>query len=253
MSWDRYAYANNSPIRFNDPNGHDVGCTGTSASNCSGYNQPIHSRTAYYQFDLKINVAVDIGKIETGDDPANDQAINYYANNGDTGVQEAKPITKMPEAAPNAFGVANYLLGPGANANLYQQAKPDLSITIHIDANRNSDPNIWTYQLKGATISNGSSQGFYPFELRYGSSGTHRFSGKVQPGQSSFYQLPNNSNISPLGSPFEVNFIGRITSEGDPWAGIRGGRAELVRDCDWWLHYVYYYDKGGSVYAGSGY
>jgi len=28
QAWDRYAYANNNPIRYNDPTGHDVGCSG---------------------------------------------------------------------------------------------------------------------------------------------------------------------------------------------------------------------------------
>lgn len=36
MAWDRYAYVNNSPVKFNDPSGYDVGCPGLDASNCVG-------------------------------------------------------------------------------------------------------------------------------------------------------------------------------------------------------------------------
>jgi hypothetical protein len=34
QAWDRYAYANNNPVRYNDPSGHDVGCAGRDASEC---------------------------------------------------------------------------------------------------------------------------------------------------------------------------------------------------------------------------
>ena len=33
MTWDRYAYVNNNPVRFNDPSGHDVDC-GIGESGC---------------------------------------------------------------------------------------------------------------------------------------------------------------------------------------------------------------------------
>ncbi len=36
QSFDRYAYVDNSPIIFNDPLGHDVGCAGREASECQG-------------------------------------------------------------------------------------------------------------------------------------------------------------------------------------------------------------------------
>jgi RHS repeat-associated protein len=34
QAWNRYSYVMNSPIRYNDPTGHDVGCPGQDASNC---------------------------------------------------------------------------------------------------------------------------------------------------------------------------------------------------------------------------
>jgi RHS repeat-associated protein len=34
QAWDRYAYTNNNPVRYNDPSGHDVGCGGQDASEC---------------------------------------------------------------------------------------------------------------------------------------------------------------------------------------------------------------------------
>jgi hypothetical protein len=34
QAWDRYAYVNNNPLRYNDPNGHDVGCAGQDATVC---------------------------------------------------------------------------------------------------------------------------------------------------------------------------------------------------------------------------
>jgi RHS repeat-associated protein len=34
QAWDRYAYVNNNPVRYNDPTGHDVGCAGRDASEC---------------------------------------------------------------------------------------------------------------------------------------------------------------------------------------------------------------------------
>jgi RHS repeat-associated protein len=37
ISYDRYAYAQNNPILFNDPSGHDVGCAGLEADECSSY------------------------------------------------------------------------------------------------------------------------------------------------------------------------------------------------------------------------
>ena len=35
ISWDRYAYVQNSPTNFNDPTGHDVGCAGRDAPECA--------------------------------------------------------------------------------------------------------------------------------------------------------------------------------------------------------------------------
>ncbi|GAP06339.1 protein containing RHS repeat-associated core domain [Anaerolinea thermolimosa] len=35
-TFDRFAYTRNNPIRYNDPTGHDVGCTGYDASRCEG-------------------------------------------------------------------------------------------------------------------------------------------------------------------------------------------------------------------------
>ena len=35
QSWDRYAFVNNNPVRYNDPSGHDVGCGGRDASACA--------------------------------------------------------------------------------------------------------------------------------------------------------------------------------------------------------------------------
>jgi len=35
----RYAYTLNNPLRYNDPTGHDVGCSGRDASHCSSYNR----------------------------------------------------------------------------------------------------------------------------------------------------------------------------------------------------------------------
>ena len=41
QQFNRYAYALNNPLRYNDPTGHDVGCGGApDASHCSGYNKP---------------------------------------------------------------------------------------------------------------------------------------------------------------------------------------------------------------------
>jgi RHS repeat-associated protein len=34
QAWDRYAYTNNNPVRYNDPSGHDVGCAGQDAIVC---------------------------------------------------------------------------------------------------------------------------------------------------------------------------------------------------------------------------
>lgn len=34
QAWDRYAYVNNNPVRYNDPTGHDVGCAGEDLSTC---------------------------------------------------------------------------------------------------------------------------------------------------------------------------------------------------------------------------
>jgi hypothetical protein len=39
-AWNRYEYANNNSIRYNDPTGHDVGCAGSDADNCSDNNVP---------------------------------------------------------------------------------------------------------------------------------------------------------------------------------------------------------------------
>ncbi len=36
MDWDRYAYVKNNPVNYNDPTGHDVGCSGYDASRCEG-------------------------------------------------------------------------------------------------------------------------------------------------------------------------------------------------------------------------
>jgi RHS repeat-associated protein len=40
QAWDRFAYANNNPVRYNDPSGHDVGCAGRDASECRKTNTP---------------------------------------------------------------------------------------------------------------------------------------------------------------------------------------------------------------------
>jgi hypothetical protein len=37
QAWDRYAYVNNNPLKYNDPTGHDVGCGGRDAGDCSSY------------------------------------------------------------------------------------------------------------------------------------------------------------------------------------------------------------------------
>jgi RHS repeat-associated protein len=34
QAWDRYAFVNNNPVRYNDPTGHDVGCAGEDLSTC---------------------------------------------------------------------------------------------------------------------------------------------------------------------------------------------------------------------------
>jgi hypothetical protein len=41
QTFDRYMYANQNPIRYNDPTGHDVGCAGHEADDCSwAMNEP---------------------------------------------------------------------------------------------------------------------------------------------------------------------------------------------------------------------
>ncbi len=49
LAWDRYAYANNNPVKFTDPSGHKVDCGDNNAEECNSVQNPI----VYYKKLLK--------------------------------------------------------------------------------------------------------------------------------------------------------------------------------------------------------
>ncbi len=121
QAWDRYAYVNNSPVKYNDPSGYDVGCAGQDASNCSSYNKPIHNRAADMQMDITIGFAVDVNRLQS--DISSDKDYAQYSMN--PGSDAAR--------AYNAAGAINAIVGPFADANLIAASDADfllLSILI---------------------------------------------------------------------------------------------------------------------------
>ena len=135
QAWDRYAYANNSPIRYNDPTGHDVGCSGRDASDCASktaimiacgvkdgpcgpntetmnpaYEYAVDNNYQVYFYDpdnsgynskhAKYDVAQDMsGKIKNN--PSNDFYLVGYSAGSDATIL----ATEMTEYSSNIKGV----------------------------------------------------------------------------------------------------------------------------------------------------
>ena len=94
QAWDRYAYANNSPIRFNDPSGHDVGCPGFNGGRCSSYNTLSQETLAKLNYTITPVVNYIYNEIEKNSSSKAVSEINAL----NTEAEKSNPIVNKTSA-----------------------------------------------------------------------------------------------------------------------------------------------------------
>jgi RHS repeat-associated protein len=131
QAWDRFAYANNNPVRFNDPSGHliDSGC---NSLGCEG--NPYVTRHI-----IRIG-AVGRPKISWGGSQAAEESYTGYYGSGDGGINTAWA---------GAVGVASDGLAAINNSTF----RNDANIFVYLTYDVNSDMSV---NLSTLTVQNES-------------------------------------------------------------------------------------------------
>ncbi len=231
QAWDRYAFVNNNPVRYNDPTGHDVGCPSQEPSQCQPKPQIQTQYRAYHDpsSDLQIMLVLGVnagnGQLPSGENPASsyayvpDPATQYQT------ITEAKPVA-------DPFGAFNSVVGPYAQAIAYRAAPYNVSVNVYIDAYQSvNTPATWNYVPRSATIANNSSGAYSPKSVTVGNSLT-TLDGLIQPGETARYNLNNKPTQVSLGETLSIATTGKayVLAGGDPLAGYRSSSANIIQD-----------------------
>ena len=241
MAWDRYSYTLYNPIRYNDPNGHDVGCAGTDASNCSSLNTLVHHRSADIKIDITLNLVVDVNAIQQEVSSDKDYAQVPVVGNQTISIGS-------PESIPDPFGAANSLLGPSAELKAIQASPADFFATIHMDVYQNTeDPSLFVFTPRAVDFINSSSAPFEFWALNIGDA-QYTFSGEQLLPDKSLRLVLNNANWSFLSDNASVTlkFWGQASINGDAAAGIRGNKTVIYQALPFYLFRMES-DPGGGI------
>ena len=118
ISWDRFAYARNNPILFNDPSGHDVGCAGRDASECRGeYYNPDSSSGNKNSSMMGNNIGGGNSKMPTNNTVNDDSLLNLYLL-GWSNVSTAYDISQNKNASLGEKIGANFYMGAWIDAHI---------------------------------------------------------------------------------------------------------------------------------------
>jgi RHS repeat-associated protein len=136
QAWDRYAYVNNSPVKYVDPSGHCIPCivigiiilaVGTSSCNSSPTNQPTDSLSPLDAIQKNI----DAGTPESYK-MAIDLAVEYYqldTSHTITGNSEGIFVDSGLNRASNGYTYPNRAIGISYNA--FPQTPGELGSTLN--------------------------------------------------------------------------------------------------------------------------
>jgi len=156
QAWDRYAYTNNNPVRYNDPSGHDVGCAGKDASECTQPQPSLPINLTWKSNCSGEQCGILSGSVKVVTEIYQPQP-SY--NRGPTGQDVAPPGTNKSSgvAIGNFFGVVNDFLGPHSPPRVatidstieYTHENGTLSLDeLTVKNNTNSNVGIGVLHLK---------------------------------------------------------------------------------------------------------
>lgn len=166
LAWDRYAYGLNNPIAYNDPSGHDVGCSGHDASSCvaPGVLLP-HSDSKNANLHIySVAVAIDYREIETAESADTDfvQLPNINPDGISSNSNYEAPYGLNSMTGGQAFAELVGIASTYANGNMIRSAPGDAGFIAYMDfyysSSLDSDIPITMIKLNGITAWNHSSQ-----------------------------------------------------------------------------------------------
>ena len=123
QAWDRYAYVNNNPIKYNDPTGHDVGCGGRNAD-CSPYSNTSDKDRQDYLFSLMF-----LGSGEDGVWTRSDWEY-YYGHKSELWNDPSKWINPDAETGWDLFALQTERLASHYDSSEMDQFVQDFSLVF---------------------------------------------------------------------------------------------------------------------------
>jgi RHS repeat-associated protein len=204
QAWDRYAYANNNPVRYNDPTGHDVGCAGRDASECK---KPIP--VCSIETPTK---SVSTNSIMLKGGPGATTSYGKSAEDSWTGFggsgESSNPIISGLVGAP---GLINDLLVLGRDNTNFRELlgnQPEVSGNVYYDLAETG------WKITGASISNHSFESISITAIRtetYSIYGDNKIaSDRLYPYPRTSLQTPDYGVAPPGFSSGTVNLSSRI-------------------------------------------
>jgi RHS repeat-associated protein len=108
QAWDRFAYANNNAVRYNDPSGHDVGCAGMD---CSDYTTQLRVYNKYVSLwadvqQVKIDDLVALERLSDYTASLHPDCVSCYIDEMGsvlTGISNSQPIKSIQDNREGKF------------------------------------------------------------------------------------------------------------------------------------------------------